>query len=95
VEILLRASKQARTAQTIGERESFYSIFSPEIEWIAGTRHIRAGRARWMQSWASSRLREVELWLVRRGRAEAGVRLAATLDQNLLAGGGALLYQPK
>ena len=35
MEILLRASKRARTARTIEERESFYSIFSPEIEWIA------------------------------------------------------------
>jgi hypothetical protein len=71
VEILLRASKRARTARTIEERESFYSIFSPEIEWIA------RGDARSSSGWLAA------------GWAEAGVRLAAPRDQDLLAGRGA------
>ena len=64
METLLRASKKARTARTIEERDSFFSILSPEIEWIArggppdlqgefrGIERVREYYDRWGAAWA-------------------------------------------
>jgi SnoaL-like domain len=62
VEILLSASKEASTGKTPRDRESFLSIFDPEIDWIArggppdlqGRFHGIDGARDYYAGWASA-----------------------------------------